>query len=46
MWQGTPLFEQARRGAVRLQVRGIDHDPFWLGTFTRRGGEDAVEYAQ
>jgi hypothetical protein len=44
--RGTSLFEQSGRGAMHLQVHGIDHNALWLWTFTRQRGEDVVEHAQ
>jgi len=40
-----PLFKQARRRAVRLEMRGIDHQLFRCSAFACKGGEDAVENA-
>ena len=30
---------------MRLEVRGVDHDPLGLGPFARQLGEDPVEHA-
>ncbi len=32
----SPFLEQARSRAVRLEVRGVDHDPLRLRPFTAR----------
>jgi len=31
---------------MRLQMRGVDHDPLRPGAFARKFGEDRVEHAQ
>lgn len=42
--RGTSLFFlKARRRAVRLQMRAVDHDPIRLRAFARERHEDAVE---
>jgi hypothetical protein len=40
----SPLFEQAGRGAMRLEVRGIDYQPRWRACLSRKRHEDAVEH--
>lgn len=39
-----PLFKQARRRAVGLQMCRIDHDALWFRSFACKPGEDAVEH--
>ena len=41
-----PLFEQAGRGAVRLEVGGVDHQLVGLPAACGEGGEDLVEHAE
>ena len=41
-----PLFEQARRGAMGLQMRRIDHDALGFWPFAGEPGKDATEDAE
>ena len=41
-----PLFEQAGRRPVRLEVGGVDHEPVGFAAFGRQRGKDPVEHAQ
>lgn len=44
--RGQPLFEQARRRAMGLEMRRVDHDALRLGSLAGEPCEDAVEDAE
>jgi len=39
-----PLFEQARRDSVRLEVRGVDHQPAGRTARSRQSGEYPIDH--
>jgi hypothetical protein len=41
--RGTAPFEQAGGGAMRLEMRGVDHEPVRLVCMSGQLGGDAVE---
>src|SRR6185312_15199374 len=45
VWEHA-LFKKARSGTVRLQMRGIDHQPGWFAGLAGQFREDFVEHAK
>jgi hypothetical protein len=43
---GEQALLKAGSGAVRLQMRGVDHDPLRFAILARQFGENLVEHAQ
>ena len=41
-----PLLKQTGRGAMRLQMSGVDHQPFRHVSLGRQGHDDVAEHAK
>jgi hypothetical protein len=44
--RGTAPFELTGSGPMSLEVRGIDHQPFWFTALSRQFGKYPVELPQ